>query len=49
MKFTTASTQSRVAFEQNTLLKGYIIIFFICWVITFIDTTIAPTGLPKMH
>lgn len=37
--FTTASHPLRVSFKENVLLKTYVVVFFICWVITFINTT----------
>lgn len=39
MVFTTASHSLRVSFKENALLKTYVFVFFICWVITFINTT----------
>lgn len=39
MNYTTASSASRTAFAQNTLLKIFAGVFFICWTVTFINTT----------
>ncbi len=39
MPFSTASTPQRKPFKQNTLLKIYLLFFFVCWVVTFINTT----------
>jgi putative membrane protein len=38
MTFTTASSTFRKDFKQNTLLKIYLFIFFMCWTVTFINT-----------
>lgn len=38
MTFTTASSPERIPFKKNTLLKLYLLIFFICWGFTFINT-----------
>lgn len=38
MNFTTASSTNRVAFKQNGKLKIFLIIFFCCWLKTFIST-----------
>jgi putative membrane protein len=38
MTFTTASSAFRKDFKQNTELKIYLLIFFICWAVTFINT-----------
>ena len=39
MTFTTASTDFRKSFSQHLLLKIYLLVFFICWAITFVNTT----------
>ena len=39
MAFTTASSPSRTAFKENALLKGYLLLFLLFWVWTFIGTT----------
>jgi putative membrane protein len=39
MKFTTAESKECVPFGQNILLKIYVAIFFICWLMTFMNTT----------
>jgi len=39
MNYTTASAASRKTFTQNTLLKVFLTVFFICWITTFINTT----------
>ena len=39
MTFSTASSVQRKTFKENILLKIYLAIFFICWVVTFINTT----------
>ena len=38
MTFTTASSPNRVAFSKNRLLQFFIVIFLICWTVTFINT-----------
>lgn len=38
MHFTTASSPERKSFKNNLLLKIYLLIFFICWTVTFINT-----------
>lgn len=38
MPFTTASSPNRVAFSKNRLLQFFIVIFLICWTVTFINT-----------
>ncbi len=39
MNFTTASSLVRRSFKENLLLKIYLVIFAICWVVTYINTT----------
>ena len=39
MKFTTASSTGRTSFNDNLMLKVYILIFSICWAFTFLYTT----------
>lgn len=39
MFISTASSPVRKTFSQNLLLKIYLLIFFICWIGTFINTT----------
>jgi putative membrane protein len=39
MAFSTAVSIDRKTFKQNHLLKIYLVIFFICWAVTFINTT----------
>jgi putative membrane protein len=39
MNFSTAISTDRKTFKQNHLLKIYLSIFFICWAVTFINTT----------
>lgn len=39
MTFSTASSVQRQDFKENILLKIYIAIFLICWIVTFINTT----------
>ena len=39
MNFSTAISDDRKTFKQNHLLKIYLAIFFICWMVTFINTT----------
>jgi len=39
MNFSTAVSPSRKTFKENHLLKIYLTLFFICWVVTFINTT----------
>lgn len=39
MFFSTAGTPERRSFKENFLLKAYLLIFFICWAVTFINTT----------
>jgi putative membrane protein len=38
MKFTTASSTSRKDFKEHLLLKVYIIVFTLCWVMTYLNT-----------
>jgi putative membrane protein len=38
MTFSTAVSPGRKNFKENSLLKIYLVLFFICWVITFINT-----------
>ena len=38
MSFTTASSPNRIGFKQNTLLQIFLLIFFCCWLKTFIST-----------
>lgn len=38
MNFTTASSKGRERFRDSILLKLYLLIFFICWAFTFINT-----------
>ncbi len=38
MHFSTAVNADRKTFRENHLLKIYLAIFFICWLMTFIDT-----------
>jgi putative membrane protein len=37
--YSTTSSPQRIPFAQSTLLKGFLIIFMVCWVVTFINTT----------
>ena len=37
--FTTASSPTRRPFRDNLLLKAYLVIFMVCWAVTFINTT----------
>ena len=39
MAFSTAVSIDRKTFKENHLLKIYLGIFFICWVVTYINTT----------
>lgn len=39
MAFTSASSPDRTPFKANRLLQLYAIVFLICWVVTFINTT----------
>jgi putative membrane protein len=39
MNYTTASNKERVPFSKNLLLKIYMVVFFICWIVTYINTT----------
>jgi putative membrane protein len=39
MFFSTAGTPERRSFKENFLLKAYLLIFFICWTVTFINTS----------
>ncbi len=39
MTFTTASSVHRQSFKENFLLKIYLLIFTVCWIVTFINTT----------
>ncbi len=39
MNFTTASSLVRRSFKENLLLKIYLVVFAICWVVTYINTT----------
>jgi len=39
MAFTSASSADRTPFMANRLLQLYAIVFLICWVVTFINTT----------
>ncbi len=39
MTFTTSSSNGRVLFAKNNLLKGYLITFLLVWLYTFIGTT----------
>lgn len=39
MNYTTGSNKERVPFSKNLLLKIYMVVFFICWVVTYINTT----------
>lgn len=39
MAFTSASSPDRTPFMANRLLQLYAIVFLICWVVTFINTT----------
>lgn len=39
MIFTTASSLVRRSFKENLLLKIYLIVFAICWVVTYLNTT----------
>lgn len=38
MNFSTAITPERKSFKENHLLKIFLALFFICWVVTFINT-----------
>ena len=38
MQFSTAVNANRKTFKENHLLKIYLAIFFICWIMTFINT-----------
>jgi putative membrane protein len=38
MNFSTASSPERNHLRTNTLLKIYLVIFFICWIVTYINT-----------
>jgi len=38
MTFSTAVSTGRKTFRQNHLLKIYLLVFFICWAVTFINT-----------
>ncbi len=38
MKFTTASSTARIPFIHNRLLQFYSLVFFICWINTFLHT-----------
>ncbi len=39
MNFSTAVSSDRKTFKENHLLKIYLVVFFICWAVTFINTT----------
>lgn len=39
MTFTTASNTQRQSFKENALIKIYLLVFFVCWIVTFINTT----------
>ncbi len=39
MNYTTASSEQRTPFTQNRILQLLCIIFLVCWVITFVNTT----------
>lgn len=39
MTFTTASTALRKDFARHYLLQAYLVVFLVCWVVTFINTT----------
>jgi putative membrane protein len=39
MAFSTAVSVDRKSFKENYLLKIYLAVFFICWAVTFINTT----------
>ena len=39
MTFTTASSEVRVPFARNSLLKAYLAVFLLAWLATFIGTT----------
>ncbi len=38
MTYTTTSSQTRIAYEQNRLLQFFSIVFICCWAVTFINT-----------
>jgi putative membrane protein len=38
MAFSTVVSFDRKSFKENHLLKIYLVVFFICWVVTFINT-----------
>jgi putative membrane protein len=38
MSFSTASTTERTSFSKNRLLQFYLLAFFVCWAVTFINT-----------
>lgn len=38
MTFSTAVSPGRKNFKENRLLKTYLVLFFICWLVTFINT-----------
>jgi putative membrane protein len=39
MSYSTASSQHRTPFFQNRLLQVFLLIFAVCWIVTFINTT----------
>jgi len=39
MSFSTASGSERKRFANNRLLQLYAILFFVCWIVTFVNTT----------
>jgi putative membrane protein len=39
INFTTAESKERISLRQNILLKIFLVVFAICWVMTFINTT----------